>query len=109
MDFLLAFNDRAALVGDMEGHVRTETKPVQLSAPEWETRLHADYLEPEHGYNEQGIPFTNMTGDFRFVNGEVQVVRLDGVKPYQTYADESSGLSVRAVFLSHLNQWTVAD
>ncbi len=109
MDFLLAFNDRAALVGDMEGHVRTETRPTQVSAPEWETRLRADYLEPEHGYNEQGIPFTNMTGDFRFVNGEVQVVRLDGVKPYQTFSDESSGLSVRAVFLSHLNQWTVAD
>ncbi|HXM50258.1 MAG TPA: hypothetical protein VN956_20620 [Pyrinomonadaceae bacterium] len=109
MDFLLAFNDRAALVGDMEGHVRTETRPAQLAAPEWEHRLRADYLEPEHGYNEQGIPFTNMTGDFRFVNGEVQVVRLDGVKPYQTFSDESCGLSVRAVFLSHLNQWTVAD
>jgi len=109
MDFLLAFNDAAALVGDMEGQVRTETRPAQLSAPEWESRLRSDYLEPEHGYNEEGIQFTNMTGDFRFVNGEVQVVRLDGVKPYQTYADESSGLSVRAVFLSHLNQWTVAD
>ena len=109
MDFLLAFNHAAALVGDMEGQVRTEMRPPQLSAPEWETLLRSAYLEPEHGYNEEGIPFTNMTGDFRFVNGEVQVVRLDGVKPYQTYADESSGLSVRAVFLSHLNQWTVAD
>ena len=109
MDFLLAFNDTAALVGDMEGQVRTETRPSQLSAPEWEARLGSAYLEPEHGYNEEGIPFTNMTGDFRFVNGEVQVVRLDGVKPYQTYADDSSGLTVRAVFLSHLNQWTVAD
>ena len=109
MDFLLAFNDRAALVGDMEGQVRTETRPTQWSAQEWETRLHSDYIEAEHGYNEQGIPFTNMTGDFRFVNGEVQVVRLDGVKPYQTFSDESSGLSCRAVFLSHLNQWTVAE
>ena len=109
MDFLLVFNDRAALVGDMEGEVRTETRPPELSVPEWNTRLRADYLEPEHGYNEEGMPFTNMTGDFRFVNGQVQVVRLDGVKPYQTYADESFGLSVRAVFLAHLNQWTVAD
>ena len=50
-----------------------------------------------------------MTGDFRFVNGEVQVVRLDGVKPYQTYSDESCELSVKAVFLDHLNQCTVAD
>jgi hypothetical protein len=109
MDFLLVFNERAALVGDMEGQVRTELRPPQLSADEWEGQLHSDYLEPEHGYNEQGIPFTNMTGDFRFVNGEVQVVRLDGVKPYETYSDDSFGLSVRAVFISHLNQWTVAD
>ncbi len=109
MDFLLAHNESAALVGDMEGQVRTETRPPQSSAQDWETRLHSDYLEPEHGYHEQGIPFTNMTGDFRFVNGEVQVVRLDGVKPYQTFSDDSAGLSVRAVFLSHLNQWTVAD
>ena len=109
MDFLLAFNDTAALVGDMEGQVRTETRPPQLSPAEWPIRLHADYLEPEHGYNEEGMPFSNMTGDFRFVNGEVQVVRLDGVKPYQTFADESCGLSVRAVLISHLNQWTVAD
>jgi len=42
-----------------------------LSPAEWETRLTSDYIEPEHGYNEAGIPFTNMTGDFRFVNGEV--------------------------------------
>ncbi len=109
MDFLLAFNDRAALVGDMEGHVRTETRPAQSSPDEWQIRLHTDYLEPERGFNEEGIQFTNMTGDFRFVNGEVQVVRLDGVKPYQTFSDESAGLSVRAAFVSHLNQWTVAD
>jgi hypothetical protein len=39
----------------------------------------------------------------------VKVVRLEGVKPYETFADEGSGLSVRAVFLSHLNQWAVSD
>jgi hypothetical protein len=109
MNFLLTFNDRAALVGDMEGKVHTVTRAAQVPVPEWESQLRAAYLEPEHGYNDEGIAFTNMTGDFRFVNGEVQVVRLDGVKPYQTYADETAGLSIRAVFLSHLNQWTVAD
>jgi hypothetical protein len=109
MDFLLTFNDRAALVGDMEGKVHTVTRAAQVPAPEWEGQLRSAYLEPEHGYNDEGAAFTNMTGDFRFVNGEVQVVRLDGVKPYQTYADDAAGLSVRAVFLSHLNQWTVAN
>jgi hypothetical protein len=109
MDFLLAFNDNAALVGDMEGRVHTEKRPAHLSSQDWEVGLSNSYLEPEHGYNEEGMPFQNMTGDFRFENGQVKVVRLEGVKPYETFSDEGSGLSVRAVFLSHLNQWAVTD
>jgi hypothetical protein len=109
MDFLLAFNDNAALVGNLEGRVRTEKRPAHLSSQDWEVGLSNNYLEPEHGYNEEGMPFQNMTGDFRFENGQVKVVRLEGVKPYETFSDEASGLSVRAVFLSHLNQWAVAD
>jgi hypothetical protein len=109
MDFLLAFNDNAALVGNLEGRVRTEQRPAQVSPQNWQVQLQNNYLEPEHGYNEEGMPFMNMTGDFRFENGQVKVVRLEGVKPYETFADESSGLSVRAVFLSHLNQWAVSD
>jgi len=38
----------------------------------------------------------------------VKVVRLEGVKPYEVFTDESSGLTVRAAFLSHINQWAVA-
>ena len=109
MDFLLGFNDNAALVGDLEGRVRTEKRPSQFSSKDWEVGLSNNYLEPEHGYNEEGMPFMNMTGDFRFENGQVKVVRLEGVKPYETFSDDASGLSVRAVFLSHLNQWAVAD
>jgi hypothetical protein len=109
MDFLLGFNNDAALVGDLEGRVRTEKRPVHLTSQDWEVGLSNNYLEPEHGYNEEGMPFQNMTGDFRFENGQVKVVRLEGVKPYETFADDASGLSVRAVFLSHLNQWAVAD
>ena len=110
MDFLLVSNDNAALVGDLEGHVRTETRPSELSPKDWEARLGSDYLEPEHGYGDvEGMPFTNLTGDFRWENGQVKVVKLEGVKPYETFSDEASGLSVQAVFLSHLNQWAVAD
>jgi hypothetical protein len=107
MDFLLAFNDNVALVGDLEGRVRTEKRPAHLSSQDWGVGLSNSYLEPEHGYNEEGMPFQNMTGEFRFENGQVKVVRLEGVKPYETFSDEGSGLSVRAVFLSHLNQWAV--
>jgi hypothetical protein len=107
MDFLLTFNNDAALVGNLEGQVRTEKRPVHLSAQDWQVRLSNNYLEPEHGDNAEGMPFQNMTGDFRFENGQVKVVRLEGVKPYETFSDEACGLSVRAVFLFHLNQWAV--
>ena len=109
MDFLLAFNDDAALVGNLEGRVRTERRPAQFSTEDWKVRLQNDYLEPEHGHNPEGMPFQNMTGDFRFENGVVKVVRLEGFKPFETFSDESAGLSVQAVFLSHLNQWAVTE
>jgi hypothetical protein len=108
MDFLLALNDNTALVGDQDGKVRTETRPAQFSPKAWEGRLRSVYLEPEHGYHEEGVPFLNMTGGFRMEGGEVKVVKDEGVKPYETFSDETSGLSVRAVFLSHLNQWSIA-
>jgi hypothetical protein len=109
MDFLLGFNDNAALIGDLEGRVRTEKRPAHLSSQDWTVELSNNYLEPERGFNQEGMPFQNMTGDFRFENGQVKVVRLEGVKPYETFSDEANGLSIRAVFLSHVNQWAVAD
>ncbi len=110
MDFLLAFNNDAALVGDMNGTVRTERRPSQLTTQAWENRLRFAYIEAEHSAEDAGgMPFTNATGSFRFENGQVKVMRTEGVKPFETYADESSGLSVRAAFLDHLNQWTVAE
>lgn len=110
MDFLLAFNNEAALVGDLSGDVRTERRPAQLTPQAWENRLRFAYIEAEQGgEDDAGIAFTNATGSFRFENGQVKVMRVEGVKPYQTFSDEASGLSVRAAFLEHLNQWTIAE
>lgn len=110
MDFLLVFNDEAALVGDMTGQVRTERRPAQLTPHAWKNRLQFAYIEAEHGSEDVGgMPFTNATGSFRFENGQVKVLKVEGVKPYQTYSDDKSGLSVRAVFVDHLNQWTIAE
>jgi len=110
MDFLLAFNNEAALIGDLSGNVRTERRPAQLTAQAWENRLRFAYIEAERGREEGGgMSFTNATGAFRFENGQVKVMKVEGVKPYQTFSDESSALQVRAVFLEHLNQWTVAE
>ena len=108
MDFLLAFNDKAALIGDLAGKVRTERRPVELTAQAWENRLRFAYIEAERGSEEGGISFTNATGSFRFEDGQVKVMKVEGIKPYEKFSDEQSGLSVRAVFIDHLNQWTVA-
>lgn len=110
MDFLLAFNNEAALVGDMSGNVRTERRPSQLTPQAWENRLRFAFIEAERGSEDSGgMSFTNATGAFRFENGQVKVMKVEGVKPYQTFSDDASGLKVRAVFVDHLNQWTVAE
>ena len=110
MDFLLTFNSEAALVGDLNGKVRTERRPPQLTPQAWENRLSFAYIEAERGSEDAGgMPFTNATGSFRFENGQVKVMRVDGVKPYETYSDDASGLSVRAAFLEHLNQWSITE
>jgi len=110
MDFLLIFNNEAALVGDLKGNVRTERRPPNLTPQAWENRLRFAYIEAERGREDAGgVPFSNATGSFRFENGQVKVLKVEGVKPYQIYSDESSSLSVRAVFLEHLNQWHIAE
>ena len=109
MDFLLAFNNDAALVGDLNGAVRTERRPAELTTQAWENRLRFAYIEAEQGADDAGAPFTNATGSFRFEDGQVKVMRVDGVKPFETFSDESSGLKVRAAFLDHVNQWTIAE
>lgn len=110
MDFLLAFNENAALVGDLNGKVRTERRPAQLTAQAWENRLRFAYIEAERSSEDAGgMRFTNATGSFRFENGQVKVMRVDGVKPFETFSDQASGLSVRAAFLEHMNQWTVTE
>ena len=109
MDFLLASNDQAALIGDLTGNVRTERRPAQLTAQAWENRLRFAYIEAEQGAEDEGVSFTNATGSFRFENGQVKIMKVEGVKPFQTYSDDASGLSVRAAFIEHLNQWTIAE
>jgi hypothetical protein len=110
MDFLLAFSNEAALVGDSSGNVRTERRPSELTPQAWENRLQFAYIEAERGSEDLGgMSYTNATGAFRFENGQVKVMKVEGVKPYQTYSDDTSGLSVRAVFVDHLNQWTIAE
>lgn len=110
MGTLLAFNDNAILVGDRDGRVRTESRPAELSRSEWEERLRFDYLEPEHWYkDEEGMPFSHYTGGYWDENGQMKAEVIEGVKPYEDFSDEVSGLSIRATFLLHIHQWVLAD
>jgi hypothetical protein len=85
MDFLLAFNNEAALVGDMSGNVR-KRHPSQLTAQAWENRLRFAYIEAERGGEEAEACRLRMPrGSFRFENGQVKVMKVEGVKPYETF------------------------
>ncbi|MEK6283980.1 MAG: hypothetical protein AABN95_26820 [Acidobacteriota bacterium] len=67
--------------------------------------------EPEHWYpDEEGAPFTHHTGGYWYDDkGQMNVEVLEGTKPYETFSDDTMGLSVRAAFLRNVNFWVVAD
>jgi len=111
MSTLLTFNDRAALVGDFDGHVRTETRPDELSNEDWAKQVRSVYGEPKHWYpDEEGAPFTNHTGGYWFDDkGNMNVEVVHGTQPYETFSDDAVGLSVRAAFLPNIHWWVVAD
>jgi hypothetical protein len=107
---LLTFNKDAALVGDWDGRVRTEVRPAEMNVEEWERRVRHAYVEPYHWYADvDGAPFKHFTGGYYQEAGQVTVEVLEGVKPYETFSDESFGLSVRATFLTNVHKWVVAD
>ena len=111
MDTLLTFNDDAALIGNMESRVRTETRPPELSPEDWKEQLRANCLEAEHWYkDERGVPFNQLTGNYWYEkNGHMVAQTSERVVPYKNFSDESSGLSVRAAFLPDINQWVIDD
>src|SRR6267143_7070721 len=97
METLLAFNDDAALVGDWEGQVRTKRRPADVASDEWIPQLRSEYGEPEHWYKDaEGAPFSHFTGGYwHEPNGQMNVEVLEGIKPYEAYSDDTSGLAVR--------------
>jgi len=111
MTTLLAFNDRAALIGDFDGRVRTETRPSDLSQEEWTRYLKSHFSEPEHWYpDEEGAPFTHHTGGYwHDEKGQMNVEVLQGIRPYETFSDKAVDLSVRAAFLPNIHFWVIAD
>lgn len=111
MDTLLAHNDNAALLGDMEGRIHKETRPAELSPQEWQERLRSSYREPEHGYkDDEGVPYRHSTGGYAYdQEGRMVLQFVEGVKPYETFTDEASGLSLRYAFLAYGREWHIAD
>ncbi|MBC8030185.1 MAG: hypothetical protein H7Z16_08745 [Pyrinomonadaceae bacterium] len=109
MDTLLASNDVAALVGDLDGRVRTAIRSATLSSEEWDKELRYDYQKPEDCPDAEGAPISELTGEYWHDEKGQMVGVLEGVKPYETFSDESVGLSVRAAFLPNVQLWVIAD
>lgn len=111
MDTLLANNDDFALIGDMEGRIRTEQRPADLSLREWKERLRSSCLEPEHWYkDEDGVPYKRITGNYTYEkDGRITAQSIEGVKSYESFTDEVSGLSIRFTFFAYSREWFIAD
>lgn len=94
----------------MEGRIRTEIRPAELSPQEWRERLRR-YQEPEHWYKDaEGKAYRHSTGRHEYdQEGRLVLIFAEGVKPYQTFTDEASGLSVRFAFLGISREWFIAD
>jgi len=111
MATLLAFNDSAALVGDFDGHVRTEIRPDNVSEEQWPKHVRSQYSEPKHWYPDaEGAPYTNHTGGYWYDDkGDMNIQVAHSTQPYETFSDDAGDLSVRAAFLKSLHWWVVAD
>lgn len=94
MEILLAYNEKAALIGDNSGKVRPEHRPADQSPQGWYQMLKAEYREPLRV--EKGRAFVAAEGSRESV-------------PIAMYSDSEYGLSVRAAFVRDKQAWFVAD
>ncbi len=94
MEVLLAYNDKAALIGDNNGKVRPEHRPPDQSPQGWRNFLQSEYREPLRVVKAKA-----------FLAGEGAQTSV----PFATYSDAEYGLSVTAAFDREKQAWFVAD
>ena len=100
MDTLLAYDDNAALIGDLEAKVRGELRPDRLSPEEWRKHLHTQCRQPEHWFkNEDGVSFKRYTGGYWYENGKIFLEEVEAYYPYQTFSVDEIPFSIRAVLI----------
>jgi hypothetical protein len=100
MSTLLQVNEQAALVGDLDGNVRTE--PIPLTH---------DYTQPAHATETDEYYTASRAGNLDLTeNPGVRFLHKTEVQfPFRTYKDDANGLSVRAAFDTGTKLWVVAD
>jgi len=110
VETLLVSNERAALIGNIEGQVHTKIRSAELSEEEWGVRL-SSYFRPKHWLeDEEGAPDTSRPGPYRHPeSGRPMIGWFNGVKLYENFSDRTFGLSIRATFLPHVKEWVIAD
>jgi hypothetical protein len=97
---VLAISRTAALIGDMTGDVRTETRPADQT-PEWWY---------DHVRRTYGMPYWKRTNldyeDFDYLAGLIEtedplvhrIIWDTRRVPFKTYSDEEAGLSAQAIY-----------
>ena len=111
METLLTFNRSAALIGDAQGKVRPERRPVEQTPEDWHEWLKRVYQEPEH--RDKAEEFirvrqpreTRPTDDPRTSTPRGRAESI----PFATHSNTSVGLTVRAAFDPHAQLRVVAD
>jgi len=104
MDELLVSNSNAALIGDAEFRVRTEIKPVEMKADEWQHWLSSTYRQPGRWYEDDiGVPLSYHPGPYLSEKGETVALFEERIQPFLTFSDERFGLMVRAVCIGQMN------
>jgi hypothetical protein len=111
MEVLLAFNNSAALIGDINGKVRPERRHPDQSVEGWKNFLQSEYEEPLHVGKNRDFITANRSGALvaSAKPGEGQIRVIKETVPIAKYSDLEFGLSVRAAFDPYMKVWFVAD
>lgn len=108
---ILGFNETVALVGTLEGTVRSELLPINQTQEERLKWVQNNFRNPKHTQKDtESIPIRFYGAlepadeqNYSYLPITTAQVQL------KDYEDSTTGLVVRAIFNPVLNEWTVAD
>jgi hypothetical protein len=111
MDTLLALNETVALVGDLDGNIKSIELPENQTPQQREEWFKYRFKDAKHTKRtDEEIDIFTYGPLIPTEKPNVHnISEFHGKAKMQTYTDEKTGLSVRAAFDPFLMEWTVAD